>query len=56
MPTAFEVSPTHVDALASAARAVIVTDHSAYDWDRIAEKAGLVVDTRRALKPQPAMA
>ncbi len=29
---------------------VIVTDHSAYDWQRIAENAPLVVDTRDAMR------
>jgi UDP-N-acetyl-D-glucosamine dehydrogenase len=29
---------------------VIVTDHSAYDWDPIAEHAQLIVDTRNATK------
>ena len=27
---------------------VIVTDHSSYDWERIADKARLIVDTRNA--------
>ena len=43
-------------ALADADCTVIVTDHSDYDWAHIREKAGLVVDTRRALKPQPVAA
>ena len=29
---------------------VIVTDHSAYDWERILEHADLVVDTRNATR------
>lgn len=43
-------------ALAEADCTVIVTDHADYDWDRVAEKAGLVVDTRRALRGQPVTA
>ena len=35
---------------------VVVTDHSDYDWDQIAEKARLVVDTRRAIKAKPVAA
>ena len=27
---------------------VVVTDHSAYDWDEIARHTGLLVDTRNA--------
>jgi UDP-N-acetyl-D-glucosamine dehydrogenase len=29
---------------------VIVTDHSSYDWDFVAAKAALLVDTRNATK------
>ena len=29
---------------------LVVTDHTAYDWTRIAEHAELIVDTRNALK------
>ncbi|MGQ9666077.1 MAG: UDP binding domain-containing protein, partial [Anaerolineae bacterium] len=29
---------------------VIVTDHSAYDWEWVAREAGLIVDTRNALR------
>jgi UDP-N-acetyl-D-glucosamine dehydrogenase len=29
---------------------VIVTDHSAFDWAWIAQRARLIVDTRNALK------
>ena len=36
-------------ALSAADAVVIVTDHSSYDWDEVAEKAGLVVDTRHVL-------
>ena len=43
-------------ALAEADCTVIVTDHADYDWDRIAERAGLVVDTRRALGGKPVAA
>ena len=42
--------------LYSADCTVVVTDHSDYDWDAIAEKARLVVDTRRALKAKPVTA
>ena len=43
-------------ALASADCTIVVTDHSDYDWDQIAEQARLVVDTRRALKAKPVAA
>jgi len=36
-------------ALQAADCTVIVTDHSAYDWAQVAERAQLVVDTRHAL-------
>ncbi len=29
---------------------LVVTDHSTYDWARIAQQARLVVDTRQALR------
>jgi len=29
---------------------LVVTDHSAYDWDWIAQHAALIVDTRNAMK------
>ena len=29
---------------------LIVTDHSGYDWDWIAQHAPLIVDTRNAMK------
>ena len=44
------------DTLGAADCTVIVTDHAEYDWAEIADKAGLVVDTRRALKGQPVTA
>ncbi len=37
-------------ALQEADCTVIVTDHSAYDWEHVAEQAQLVVDTRHAIK------
>ena len=37
-------------ALQEADCTVIVTDHSAYDWEHVAEQAKLVVDTRHAIK------
>ena len=50
----FAVSSVLVNAaLASADCTVVVTDHSDYDWDAIAEHARLVVDTRRVLKAKP---
>ena len=42
--------------LAAADCTVIVTDHADYDWDRVADKARLVVDTRRALRGRPVAA
>jgi UDP-N-acetyl-D-glucosamine dehydrogenase len=36
-------------ALAEADCVVIATDHSAYDWEEIASKSSLVVDTRRVV-------
>jgi len=38
-------------ALAASDCVVIVTDHAEYDWDDIAARAALTVDTRRALAP-----
>lgn len=32
---------------------VVITDHSSYDWDWIANHAGLIVDTRHAVKAGP---
>lgn len=43
-------------ALDAADCAVIVTNHASYDWDRIAGRARLVVDTRRALRGRPVAA
>ena len=40
-------------ALVSADCTVVVTDHSEYDWDDIGSKAKRIVDTRRAIRPQP---
>jgi len=37
-------------ALAEADCVVIATDHSAYDWEKIARAASMVVDTRRVIK------
>lgn len=39
-------------ALASADCVVIATDHAGYDWDNIRDQARLLVDTRRAVRPQ----
>ena len=41
--------PDLAAALAAADCAIIVTDHSAYDWKDIAGRTRLIVDTRRAL-------
>ncbi len=38
------------DALASADCVVVVTDHSDFDYNRIARQAGLIIDTRNAVK------
>jgi len=35
--------------LAKADAVVIITDHSAIDWDRVTSRASLIVDTRNAL-------
>ena len=40
-------------ALAAADVVVVVTDHSAYDWDEVAAAASLVVDTRHVLPEAP---
>ncbi len=39
-------------ALASADCVVIATDHANYNWDNIRDQARLLVDTRRAVRPQ----
>jgi UDP-N-acetyl-D-glucosamine dehydrogenase len=44
---AVELTP---DLLRSVECVVIVTDHTAYDWNMIAEHSRLIVDTRNALK------
>ncbi len=41
-------------ALAAADCVVVVTDHSAFDWDHIGATARLIVDTRNALKGRAA--
>ncbi|MFO7956537.1 MAG: nucleotide sugar dehydrogenase [Candidatus Brocadiia bacterium] len=38
------------DALAECDLALIITDHAAFPWDRVASEAPLVLDTRNALK------
>ena len=38
-------------ALAAADCAVVVTDHSSYDWGAVTRKVNLVVDTRHAVIP-----
>ena len=42
-----------VETAAEADCTVIITDHSAFDYRRIAESARLIVDTRNALKGIP---
>ena len=37
-------------AVAMADCVVVVTDHDAYDWDKITQGASLIVDTRHAIK------
>jgi UDP-N-acetyl-D-glucosamine dehydrogenase len=37
-------------AVAAADCVVVCTDHSAYDWQDLAGRAGLIVDTRNALR------
>ena len=37
-------------ALPAADCAVVITNHSSYDWAQVAHQAGLIVDTRHALK------
>jgi UDP-N-acetyl-D-glucosamine dehydrogenase len=45
-------SVTDLDAaLAASDCVVIATDHDQYDWAHIGERAQLIVDTRRALRP-----
>ena len=39
-------------ALAGTDCVVIATDHTGYDWDNIRDQARLLVDTRRAVRPQ----
>lgn len=43
-------APLTAEALAQADCVVIITDHSAFDWVWIAQRARLIVDTRNALK------
>ncbi|MDX1420535.1 MAG: nucleotide sugar dehydrogenase [Rubricoccaceae bacterium] len=43
-------------ALGEADCTVVVTDHSAYDWDHVRQHATLVVDTRAALRHTPVAA
>ncbi len=47
---AHRTTPLTVDLLASADCAVIVTDHSAFDFDEIVARSQAVVDTRNATK------
>jgi UDP-N-acetyl-D-glucosamine dehydrogenase len=50
----FESVELSADVLKKADCCVIVTDHTSYDWSFIAGNAGLIVDTRNALKANPA--
>jgi UDP-N-acetyl-D-glucosamine dehydrogenase len=50
-------SVTDLDAALVASDCVVIaTDHDAYDWAQIGERAQLIVDTRRAVRPVPAPA
>jgi UDP-N-acetyl-D-glucosamine dehydrogenase len=39
-----------IPALNAADCVVVTTDHSSYDWETIAERSRLIVDTRNALR------
>jgi UDP-N-acetyl-D-glucosamine dehydrogenase len=47
---ALESQPLTAEYLGAQDCVVIVTDHSAYDWEAIVKHAPLVVDTRNAMK------
>jgi UDP-N-acetyl-D-glucosamine dehydrogenase len=42
--------PLTPESLASYHCVLVATNHSAYDWQRVADHANLIVDTRNALK------
>lgn len=48
----YELSSVELSAetVAAADCVVVVTDHAAYDWEWLADHAGLIVDTRNAVK------
>jgi UDP-N-acetyl-D-glucosamine dehydrogenase len=46
----FETTPLDAELLASCACAVIITDHSAFDYQQIVERAPVIVDTRNATR------
>lgn len=48
--TVLESTELTDDALESADCVVIITDHSDFDYTRVVEKAGLIVDTRNAVR------
>jgi len=48
--TLHSISELSPDVLAQADCVVVITDHSAYDWQMISQHARLIVDTRNALK------
>ncbi len=54
--TALTSQPLTLETLRAADCAVIITDHSAFDWTVIGEHARLIVDTRNALKGRAARA
>lgn len=47
-----QCSPYSVAALQAADCVVIITNHSDFDWDEIAENSRLIVDTRNSIKTQ----
>ena len=51
-----ESQPLSAASLQTADCVVIVTDHTAFDWELVVAKARLVVDTRNALKGRPGTA
>jgi len=46
----FQSVPLSLEALSAADCVVVITDHSAFDWEMIGQQARLIVDTRNALK------
>jgi UDP-N-acetyl-D-glucosamine dehydrogenase len=48
--SAYESVPLTASALQDADCVLVITDHSAFDWELIGQQARLIVDTRNALK------